>query len=313
MKINMFEGARRIAKLIAVIWVVGVCIYVFNSKPYIHEYYRVDSPDSVPTRMGEKVSGCEVEDATEYLFSQHTSKGTDFSLELCFKPKLFDDGRKLIPYRIDVASYYDQLAQGIIDADKAGDAARVRALGAEYRKLKSQLLKPATDTTILAQLKGDNKIEKDPKNPSGFDPDAYLKSKAQPTMNLSKQEELEFRHRAEQEASTSGSWRSAPVVEQPKPNQEKVEWGNEKYSTEVSNYTKMVANGFRLTKADEEWVDSKLWPARWKNIKEGLLATVAGLACLWIFSWGVGWIVRGFAGIPTGQDIRPEVKQTPVA
>jgi hypothetical protein len=274
MKINMFEGARRIAKLIAVIWVVGVCIYVFNSKPYIHAYYRVDSPDSVPTRMGEQVIGCEVEDATEYLFSQHTSKGTDFSLELCFKPKIFDDGRKLIPY---------------------------------------QILKPVTDTTILAQLNGDNKIEKGPKNPSGFDPDAYLKSKAQPTMNLSKQEELEFRHRAKQEASTSGGWRSDPVVEQPKTNQEKVEWGNEKYSTEVSNYTKMIANGFRLTKADEEWVDSKLWPARWENIKEGLLATVAGLVFLWIFSWGVGWIVRGFAGIPTGQDMRPEVKQTPAA
>jgi hypothetical protein len=175
------------------------------------------------------------------LFSQHTSKGTDFSLELCFKPKLFDDGRKLIPYRIDVVPYADQL----------------------------KLLKP-------------------------FDPDAYLAAKREVTTQK------------DTKKSSGFDLTSAKPVQT-------VMLGNEKYSTEVSNYTKMVANGFRLTKADEEWADSKLWPARWENIKEGLLATVAGLAFLWIFSWGVGWIVRGFAGIPTGQDMRPEVKQTPVA
>lgn len=35
--------------------------------------------------------------------------------------------------------------------------------------------------------------------------------------------------------------------------------------------------------------------------KEGL----GGLAFIWVFTWGVGWIVRGFMGIPRGQDKKP--------
>lgn len=196
MKINMFEGARRIAKLIAVIWVVGWCINAFTSSPYIHAYFRVSSPDSVPVGMGEQESGCNDDDATEY-FSQHTSKGTDVSLTLCFKPMTFGNEKSLIPYRVD-------------------------------------------ETTHMV-------------------------------------------------------------------------WGNEKYSTNVSNYTKKVANNFRLSKADEEWIDRKVWSARWGKIKEGALAIIGGLAFLWIFSWGVGWIVRGFAGIPAGHDRKPEDIQTPPA
>jgi hypothetical protein len=29
---------------------------------------------------------------------------------------------------------------------------------------------------------------------------------------------------------------------------------------------------------------------------------LGGLAFIWVFTWVVGWIVRGFRGIPRGQD-----------
>lgn len=243
MKINMFEGARRIAKLMAVIWAVGWCIYAYTNSPYIHAYFRVDSPGNVPIRMGEQESGCGSDDATESLYSQYTSKGTDVSLTLCFKPFDSIDGRKLIPIRTDSPPKASEVYDALRKADAAGDTEAAEKLA------------------------------------------AYIKS-----------EKFEFRLRAEREGAQP----------QANANKYKVLWGNEKYSTEVSNYTKRVASNFKLTKADEEWIDSKVWPARWEKIKEGALAIIGGLAFLWVFSWGVGWIVRGFAGIPTGHDIKPE-------
>lgn len=67
---------------------------------------------------------------------------------------------------------------------------------------------------------------------------------------------------------------------------------------------KKVAANFKLSKADEEWADSVAWSERWENTKIGVAVTIGGLAFLWIFSWCVGWIVRGFAGIPSGQDFK---------
>jgi hypothetical protein len=32
---------------------------------------------------------------------------------------------------------------------------------------------------------------------------------------------------------------------------------------------------------------------------------LGALAFIWVFTWVVGWIVRGFMGIPRGQDSKP--------
>ena len=79
-------------------------------------------------------------------------------------------------------------------------------------------------------------------------------------------------------------------------------------STLEYDYTKNVAGSFKLSKSDEDWIDGKVWSARWKGIKEGSLWIIGGVAFLYIFSWCVGWIVRGFAGIPVGQDRNPDNK-----
>lgn len=41
---------------------------------------------------------------------------------------------------------------------------------------------------------------------------------------------------------------------------------------------------------------------------EGALYATGGLVFLWVFSWAVGWIVRGFMGIPKGHDRRPDAQ-----
>ena len=55
--------------------------------------------------------------------------------------------------------------------------------------------------------------------------------------------------------------------------------------------------------ADEQW-----WSGKWENIWEGALILITGLTVLWVLSWVIGWIVRGFLGIPMGQDRKPETE-----
>lgn len=83
-------------------------------------------------------------------------------------------------------------------------------------------------------------------------------------------------------------------------------WGATSYSDDVRKYTKDVAQNFHLSKADEEWADSQLWPVRWRKVMEASTWLFGGLLALWIFTVVVGWIVRGFLGIPSGQDARPK-------
>ncbi|MCQ8130153.1 hypothetical protein [Methylomonas rivi] len=228
MKINIFEGARRITKLIAVIWVLGWCIYLFTWNPYINVNFRVDSPGSLPTRMSEQE--CDADDAKEFFYSKDTVKGTRFSGEFCFKSEVFDNGKRLIPIFVDSAlTDSNRLGKWILaNKDKKGTAEFERAISAY------QFAKQAAD-----------------------------------------EHKMQVR-------------------------------GFEKYSTEVSDYTKKVADNFKLSKVDEDWIDGEVWPARLKELKEGSLWIIGGVACLYIFTWCVGWIIRGFAGIPLGQDRKPD-------
>lgn len=83
-------------------------------------------------------------------------------------------------------------------------------------------------------------------------------------------------------------------------------WGATSYSDDVKKYTKDVAQNFHLSKADEEWADSQLWPIRWRKVKKASAWLFGGLLVLWMFTAIVGWIARGFFGIPSGRDSRPE-------
>ena len=78
-------------------------------------------------------------------------------------------------------------------------------------------------------------------------------------------------------------------------------------SPEVNAYTAQVKKNFALSQADEKWIDRQSWFESLRQFGVGLLAAIGGLVCLWAFSSVVGWIVRGFAGIPMGVDKRPEV------
>lgn len=85
-------------------------------------------------------------------------------------------------------------------------------------------------------------------------------------------------------------------------------WGNQKYSSEVSEYAERVARNFTLSAADEQWLDERWWPERWESLKDSAGVLLGGLAAIWIISKIIGWIVRGFAGISSARDHKPKIK-----
>ena len=52
----------------------------------------------------------------------------------------------------------------------------------------------------------------------------------------------------------------------------------------------------------EIWKEGKWWPQLLKDLGQKVFGIISGLLFLWAFTWVVGWIVRGFMGIPKGQD-----------
>jgi hypothetical protein len=77
---------------------------------------------------------------------------------------------------------------------------------------------------------------------------------------------------------------------------------NEKYSSEVSAYTKRYAADYIVTPADlqeaEALYDTLLWQGRGRAMGWAL----GVLFFFWLFSKLTGWVVRGFMGIPSGND-----------
>lgn len=76
-----------------------------------------------------------------------------------------------------------------------------------------------------------------------------------------------------------------------------------RYSSNVSRYKKNYAQeSFRLGPWDYADVDRRYPMEKWKLIGAGIGATALSLLGFFLFTKAVGWIVRGFCGIPNGAD-----------
>lgn len=82
-------------------------------------------------------------------------------------------------------------------------------------------------------------------------------------------------------------------------------WGNDRFSGEVQAYQKSVLDGFQASQADYDWIDSQKWPTRSKHFWESVPWVVGGPVVLWILASVIGWVMRGFMGIPSGRDHKP--------
>ena len=52
----------------------------------------------------------------------------------------------------------------------------------------------------------------------------------------------------------------------------------------------------------QEARDGQWLPQLLKDLGQKVLWAISGLLFLWAFTWAIGWIVRGFMGVPRGQD-----------
>jgi hypothetical protein len=83
-------------------------------------------------------------------------------------------------------------------------------------------------------------------------------------------------------------------------------WGGTWYSDDVSRYTTAPEVQFVLPKEHEDAAISKARKARLEKIWSGILYAAIGWFVIFLVSAVIGWIVRGFFGIPSGKDLRPE-------
>jgi hypothetical protein len=82
-------------------------------------------------------------------------------------------------------------------------------------------------------------------------------------------------------------------------------WGTSKYSTEaqeyVDNYVQYI---FKLSPTDFAEIEEEYSSKKWFEVGHAIGYLLGGLAIFWTLVWTIGWIVRGFMGIPRGQDRR---------
>lgn len=184
MRINVFEGSRRIAILVASLYALGVGVYYLGNVPKVRIAYQIDHPGDIPKPLVN--DSCTYKDASKSQI-RATPTGVKYEITLCFKPRKFESG-EYIPYKIE------------------GDSI----------------------------------------------------------------------------------------------------WGESEFSEEVTTYTARVMADFKSSERAIEEVESRVWPTRKKHFQEGLIVVLVGLGVFWIFVATVGWIVRGFLGIPRGHDSRVE-------
>ena len=85
---------------------------------------------------------------------------------------------------------------------------------------------------------------------------------------------------------------------------------SEEVDTDVSSYVDRRTAEFELNSEARLKIEKnlpKIERDEWiENSKEVLLITAYFIGGFWIFSFVMGWVIRGFAGIPRGQDFRPK-------
>jgi hypothetical protein len=81
-------------------------------------------------------------------------------------------------------------------------------------------------------------------------------------------------------------------------------WAKDRSAAEVQTYISGAAESFQIPEADEEAINNLWWSKRLEHAGEYFLGMLASAAALYVVSWIVGWVVRGFLGIPRGSDTR---------
>lgn len=73
-------------------------------------------------------------------------------------------------------------------------------------------------------------------------------------------------------------------------------------STEIAQLEAALVKADANGDTDEAWIDNQGKSLVQKQMGIWVMVAIGGILFLWVFTWAIGWIVRGFKGIPRGQD-----------
>lgn len=96
-RFNVFEGSRRIALLIKVVWALGALVVGWTSTPYVSLEFSTSYPGADFIKGGDCRYGT---DAREFV-SRPIDSYRLVSVELCFKALRSDSGADVIPYKVE--------------------------------------------------------------------------------------------------------------------------------------------------------------------------------------------------------------------
>lgn len=86
-------------------------------------------------------------------------------------------------------------------------------------------------------------------------------------------------------------------------------WHGDSYDEPVKAYMDKRKADFVLTPDLVRQIREGTWSLRWNRFtarfEKAAPIVFGAMFFLWLFATVVGWIIRGFAGIPNGQDFRP--------
>lgn len=89
------------------------------------------------------------------------------------------------------------------------------------------------------------------------------------------------------------------------PSEPRTVWMAGEYDNEVRSYVDEVAASFKLRPRDMDRLQEVKRQKRWEQWRQALQVLFGGLAIGWAITAGIGWIARGFMGVPRGADRRP--------
>ncbi len=81
-------------------------------------------------------------------------------------------------------------------------------------------------------------------------------------------------------------------------------WGAAIFSSEISAYERQLEGRFSLSPRDEEELEREISKRYRDNWISSLEYLAVGLGVFALLVWAIGWVIRGFMGVPQGSDYR---------
>src|SRR5436190_6465572 len=128
-RINVFEGSRRVALLIKILWAIAALAIGWTSSPYVSMEFSTPYPDAAFVKSADCRIGT---DAVQFI-TREIGDGKTVSIQLCFTALRADSGAQVVPFKVesgrwsgntpytpDVSAYTDGRAKSFIlpEADR---------------------------------------------------------------------------------------------------------------------------------------------------------------------------------------------------